>query len=375
MNKDMEGLENFVPLIEKSKGYDELKKDVIDSGICSGCGACAAFCDRVELTEDGSVPASECNMLIGAVKCNVQGICYDSCPHVSYSLPEFDEMTFGKKRDDPVLGQYLGAYAVRSKDKDILKKAQDGGAATSLLLASVNEGFADGAIVTGRDESWNVDSQATKDKEEITGGAGTKYARAPPVLRLGRHLRKTPRLAIVGTGCQIAGTRKLEKNFLSIMPKVDLTLIGLFCYENFPYSRLKEILEDRMGLKMEDVTKTDITKGKLFAWTKDGKKHAKPVKEFADLAPTSCDICRDFTATLSDLTCGSIGTDEGWTTVIVRSQRGMDLLNKAKEKGYIEVTDKVALEDVKKTGGFKKKKREKILEERIQKGLYNPVYS
>jgi coenzyme F420-reducing hydrogenase gamma subunit len=53
-----EGLENFVPLIQKSRGYDELKKDVIDSGICSGCGACAAFCDRVNLTEDGSVPAS-----------------------------------------------------------------------------------------------------------------------------------------------------------------------------------------------------------------------------------------------------------------------------------------------------------------------------
>ncbi|HDH28915.1 MAG TPA: coenzyme F420 hydrogenase subunit beta [Euryarchaeota archaeon] len=229
--------------------------------------------------------------------------------------------------------------------------------------------------MTGRDNSWNVDSSASKDKSEITGGAGTKYARAPGILRLGENLRKIPRLAIVGTGCQIAGTRKLEKKLLSAVPKAELTLIGLFCYENFPYARLKEIIEDRLGLKMEDVTKTDITKGKLFVWTKDGKTHEKPVKEFADLAPESCEICRDFTATFSDITCGSIGSDDGWTTVIVRSQLGMDLLNAAKEKGYIEISNKVDLEAVKKTGGFKGKKRAKVLSEREKEGKFVPDYS
>jgi coenzyme F420 hydrogenase subunit beta len=370
-----EGLENFVPLIQKSRGYEELKKDVIDSGICSGCGACAAFCDRVQLTEDGSVPASDCNMLTGAVKCNVEGICYDCCPHVTYSISELEDGVFGNTREDGILGHHIKALAVRSKDKNILKNAQDGGAATSLLLAAVNEGFSDAAIVTTRDASWNVDATTSKDKKDIATGAGTKYARAPPILKLGENLRKTPRLAVVGTGCQIAGTRKLEKKFLSAVEKVELTLIGLFCYENFPYTSLKKIIEEGFGLKMEDVTKTDITKGKMHIWTKNGKKHEKPIKEFADHAPVACDICRDFTATFSDLTCGSIGSESGWTTVIVRSQRGLDLLEKAKEKGYIEVSSKVDLEEVKKTGGFKKKKREKTLEERKKEGLFNPDYS
>jgi coenzyme F420 hydrogenase subunit beta len=371
----MEGLEKFVPLIEKSKGYDELKKEVIDSGICSGCGACAAFCDRVSLTEDGSVPASDCNMLIGAVKCNVEGICYDCCPHLSYSISEREEEVFGGKREDEILGHYIKAFAVRSRDKEVLKNAQDGGAATALLLAAVKEGFSDAAVLTSRDNVWNVDAAASNEKNDITRGAGTKYARAPQILKLGKNLRKTPRLAIVGTGCQIAGTRNLQKKLLSEIEKADLTLIGLFCYENFPYSTLKKIIDEKFGLKIENVTKTDITKGKMHIWTNDGKKHEKPVKEFADLAPTSCVICRDFTATLSDITCGSIGSDAGWTTVIVRSQRGMDLLKKAKEKEYIEVTDKVDLEDVKKTGGFKKKKRDRTLEERKNEGLFNPDYS
>lgn len=371
----MEGLENFVPLIQKSKGYEELKKDVIDSEICSGCGVCVAFCDKVNLTEGGSEPASDCSMLIGAVKCNIDGICYDSCPHVSYSIPELEDEVFGGRREDEILGHYIKAVAVRSKDKDILKNAQDGGAATAFLLATVKEGFADAAVVTTRDESWNVDADATSDKKDIAGGAGTKYARAPPVVKLGKNLRKMPRLAIVGTGCQIAGTRKLEKKFLSAVDKADLTLIGLFCYENFPYSSLKKIIEEGFGLKMADVTKTDITKGKMHIWTKDGKKHEKPIKEFADYTPTACVICRDFTATFSDLTCGSIGSGAGWTTVIIRSQRGLDLLEKAKEKGYIEVSDKVDLEEVKKTGEFKKKKRDKTLEEREKEGLFNPDYT
>ncbi len=371
----MEGLENFVPLIQRSRGYEELKKDVIDSGICSGCGACAAFCNRVELTEDGSVPASDCNMITGAVKCNIEGICYDCCPHVSYSIPEFEDEVFGGKREDPILGHYIKAAAVRSKDKDILKNAQDGGAATSLILAAIKEGFAEAGIVTGRDDSWNVGSSASKDKKEISESAGTKYVRAPPLLKLGDKLREIPKLAIVGTGCQIAGTRRLERKLLSSLPNVDLTLIGLFCYENFSYSSLKEIIEEGFGLKIGDVKKTDITKGKMKVWTKDGKLHTKPVKEFAEYAPISCVICRDFTATFSDIACGSIGSDDGWTTVIVRSQRGIDLLEKAEKKGYIEVTDKVDLEEVKKTGGFKKKKRDKALEERQKEGLFNPDYS
>jgi coenzyme F420 hydrogenase subunit beta len=208
----------------------------------------------------------------------------------------------------------------------------------------VSEGFSDAAVVTTRDNSWNVNSSASKDIKEITGGAGTKYARAPPILKLGKSLRKMPRLAIVGTGCQIAGTRKLERKFLTEVPKADLTLIGLFCYENFPYSTLKKIIEEKFGLKLEDVTKTDITKGKMHVWT-------------------------------TDITCGSIGTDPGWTTVIVRSQRGLDLLESAEKKGYIEVSDKVDLEEVKKTAGFKKKKREKTLDERKTEGLFNPDYS
>jgi coenzyme F420 hydrogenase subunit beta len=370
-----EGLENFVPLIQKSRGYDELKKDVIDSGICSGCGACAAFCDRVNLTEDGSVPASDCNMRTGAIKCNIDGICYDCCPHVSYKVSELEEKVFQAAREDEILGHYIKTFAVRSKDKDILKRAQDGGAATSLMLAAVNEGFSDSSVVTTRDETWDVDSKASADKKEILSGAGTKYARAPPILRLGENLRRKPRLCIVGTGCQIAGARKLEKEFLSTAPKVDLTLIGLFCYENFPYSALKKIVEEGFGVDIEKVVKTDITKGKMHIWTKDGKKLEKPIKEFADYAPTACMICRDFTATFSDLTCGSIGSDEGWTTVLVRSKRGLDLLEKAKEKGYIEVSEKVDVEEVKKTGGFKKKKRNKILEERKKEGLFIPEYS
>ena len=288
----MEGLENFVPLIKKSKGYEELKKDVIDSGLCSGCGACAAFCSRVELTEDGSVPASDCNMLIGGVTCNVDGICYDVCPHVSYSRTGLDKETFGDPRGDDTLGNYIKAHAVRAKDKEILKNAQDGGAATALLLAAAKEGFADASVVTNKDSSWAVDSKATADKKEISSAAGTKYARAPSILKLGENLRKTPRLAIVGTGCQVAGTRKLEKKLLATLPKVDLTLIGLFCYENFPYSKLKVILEKGFGLTVEDVVKTDITKGKFNVWTKDGKQHAKPVKDFSEYAPESCRYAR-----------------------------------------------------------------------------------
>jgi coenzyme F420 hydrogenase subunit beta len=155
---------------------------------------------------------------------------------------------------------------------------------------------------------------------------------------------------------------------------VELTLIGLFCFENFPYPCISKVIEKEFNVKMEDILKTDITKGKFIVTTKKGEELKKPVKTFNECVPEACELCTNFTAELADISCGSIGTDPGWSTVIVRSEKGLELFEKAKELGYIEVSDKVDLDAVRFNMGLKKKMRKATAEKREKEGKYVPEY-
>ncbi|MFQ6136915.1 MAG: Coenzyme F420 hydrogenase/dehydrogenase, beta subunit C-terminal domain [Candidatus Hydrothermarchaeales archaeon] len=372
---EMEGLETFVPLMERSKGFEELKKTIIDQGLCSSCGVCAAFCERVEWKDEGPEMIGDCNMEIGAVKCNVNGICYDHCPHVSFSVPELEKEVFGVEREDKEIGYYKRAVAARSKHRDILEKAQDGGAVTSLLLCAIENGFVDGASIATRTDDWKVDSIVAKGKEDLLKGSGTKYTRAPSVVNFGKSLREVRRLAVVGTGCQMTGARKVERTLLNDIPNIELLNIGLFCFENFPYDGLKEKIESEFKVSIGDVVKTDITKGKFIIWTKDGKRQEKSVKVFDEHVPEACLMCTNFTSTFSDISVGSIGSEDGWSTVIVRTDKGSELLDKAVEGGYLEIKDKVDLEKVRRNTELKYGKRDAAARKREEEGKIVPDYS
>lgn len=377
-------VETFVPLMKKSKGFEELKKLVIDQDICSGCSTCAAFCDRIKMDENGQAELEkDCNMDIGAIKCSEEGTCYDVCPMVSFSKPELEKEVFGEVRKDEDMGYYKKIVAARSKKKEILERAQDGGAVTSILAAALEAKLIDGTVVTNRTGEWATSSDLATTKEELIQGAGTKYARAPSTMKFGKSIRDVRRIALVGTGCQALGARRTFTSFLKdVIEKtkesdtpLDFALIGLFCFENFPYGCIKKALEREFGVKMKDIVKTDITRGKFIITKKDGSEDKKPVKTFDECVPEACNLCTDFTSEFSDISVGSVGTEDGWSTVIVRSEKGERLLENAVKLGYLEVTDEVDLDGIRKNAGIKKKKLAATAEAREKEGKYVPDYS
>ncbi len=375
--------ESFVPLMKKSLGWEGLKRDVVDQGICSACGACAAFCDRIEMDENGAKLARDCTLTAGSIKCSDNGMCYDDCPMVSHSRAEIDVETFGAARSDPVLGVHKKIIGVKAKDPKILERAQDGGAVTALLQCALGLGAMKGATVAQKGEDWKTSPEIAEAKDALAKAAGTKYMRTFTTTAFGKQFRKYRQLAMVGTGCQIEGARMIHVNLLkdafektkeSSAPLNSL-LIGLFCYENFPHSKITEKLHSVMGVKMEDVAKTDIIKGKVIVTKKNGEKVTHPVKDFNEIVPEACKLCTDFTSTYADISVGSVGTPDGWSTVIVRSDKGLELLEAAEKGGYIQVSNEVDVEAIKKTDSTKNAKREKTQQGRKEKGLIIPSYA
>ncbi len=375
----VEHFETFVPLLKRSKGFEELKKEVIDQDLCSGCGNCSAFCKNIDLDEN-SKPylVSDCTLEKGSIKCSLEGTCYDACPMVPYDFKKLEEKIFGSVGKDWI-GNYIKIVAARSKDKRILERCQDGGVATSLLIAAIENNFVNAVTIVKGWKFWKESVKVTNDINEIIEASGTKYLRSSTPNAFGKNLRYFRRIAVIGTGCQIAGIRKfmtesslknlIEKTKESEVP-VDVYLIGLFCYENFPMKDFEETIKQKYNITLEDIKKMDIKKGIVYIYTKDGREiKEKVAKALGKVAPSSCKLCKDFTARLSDISLGSVGTKAGYTTVIIRTKKGMELFEKAVEKGYIEVSEEVNVDEILKTAQSKLKYYEKEANRRKELGL------
>ncbi len=137
---------------------------------------------------------------------------------------------------------------------------------------------------------------------------------------------------MVGTPCQILAATKMDR-FMDEFP-VDLK-IGLFCMENFSYTYMKEMLKE-YNVDMNDVKQCRIEKGHLWLYKKDEEIIKIPLEKAKRCMRKNCQICMDFTSEQSDVSVGSVGSPEGWSTVVIRTDEGLKLVEAAENDNYIE---------------------------------------
>jgi coenzyme F420 hydrogenase subunit beta len=90
-----------------------------------------------------------------------------------------------------------------------------------------------------------------------------------------------------------------------------------------------------LGIDLADVVKVNV-KGKVIVSLKDGSDVVIPLKDARPLANEWCHHCPDFSAEHADISCGGLGM-EGWTMVLIRTERGKDFFDRAVAAGALEV--------------------------------------
>lgn len=286
---------------------------------------------------------------------------------------------------DNFLGNYASVVAARSSDKSILKGAQDGGIVTQLFAYALEEGIIDGAIVAGPgEEPWKPEPIVATTVEELLAARGTKYNISPNMQLIKEATRSygLDKVGIVGTPCQIQALRKgqLYPVGLRDVPDKIALAVGIFCMENFPYQSIVQLVEDHANTKLENVTKMDIGKGKFWVYTGRGATVQLPLKITHKYEQAGCHVCLDYVSNLADVSTGSVGSPDGWSTVFVRTKNGEDIWAKAIAAGCFETKPiesvKPGLDLVTKLATEKITKNRKTLEERLSfgvgKGLRNP---
>ncbi len=318
-----------------TQGFNALEQDIVLRGLCSGCGTCATVCPEKAIEVD------EFPRLVG--ECTDCGYCIYQCPR-SFLNPEAIEKDIHGQISRDSLGWAEIKAGVRAKAKKNNEDFQDGGFVTTLLAYAFEKGIIDGALVTGSTEDWKPVPMLVTSVEELKGTAGSKYTNSAVLSPLQEAKEKgLKKLAVVGLVCQIEGLRKIQHypiDCVGLKDRVEFT-VALFCKGNFLYKGLMEdLIRDKYSIELEKIKKIDI-KGKEVIVT-TGKGVVKiPLDGAKEHEREGCKMCSDFTSRLSDFSVGSVGSHNGYTTVLARTKKAADILKKMQKDKVIVTSKKV----------------------------------
>ncbi|MEA2076375.1 MAG: Coenzyme F420 hydrogenase/dehydrogenase, beta subunit C-terminal domain [Euryarchaeota archaeon] len=327
--------------------------------VCCYCGACAAFLpDFKKYEEEEIVFDKGCGGTVSKGFCfsfcprsfAACRLCEGECPRMEYGVCDFSPCA--SSPEGRILGYYKEMTSARATDKGLREVGQDGSVITAMLYEALKTGFIDAAVVATRTEDWRAEPFVATTPEEVLLGIGPKYTACPSVLGVWEAIdRGYEKIAMVGTGCNVEAVRRLQALHDSSLEldRVKL-LIGLFGTEEFWHRDLVTFLSEREGIDIREVERFYVSKGNFIVITEE-KEFIIPTKDLDHCVRDTCRICEDFSSQLADVSAGSSGSPVGWTTLILRTKVGEELVNASASAGIIE-TKQMDSEGIKKMERF-----------------------
>ena len=310
---------------------------------CTGCGACYIACPQKAITlierNDGFLYPS-----IDTEKCISCGLCMKSC----HAL-DIEDLT------EPV-----SSYAVQHKDKLKLKESTSGGAFWALADVVVRQhGVVYGCVY---DEEYNASIRRAETLREIVPMHGSKYVWSSSVesyLQAEQDLKDHKTVLYVGLPCQVAGLRHFLKKEYSNLYLVDILCGGApspYAFKKY----LDTLSTDKAGLHFQFRDKELHGSGVDCTYYLNGRKHHEDYVQnafyfsFSSKSKISCRLScyackyRSIQRT-SDLTIGdywgvehyhgSFNSREGVSVVLVNSEKGRSLFEKASGQLLLQESD------------------------------------
>ncbi|MDO9230539.1 MAG: Coenzyme F420 hydrogenase/dehydrogenase, beta subunit C-terminal domain [Syntrophales bacterium] len=319
-------------------GQKELEEQVLRAGLCTGCGACVNLCPYQAIHHDRTVTLHACDL--------AQGRCYTCCPRTPADLDDLRRKLYEEMDCTPELGAVKGFFVARAADEGVRRGAQHGGTVTTLVTLALREGLIDAAVLAGEGEGLLPHSVTITDAEVAAKMGKSRFVVSPTVAEFNRICRgDAAKIGVVATPCQALALAKMRTQPVSEVEngieKLHL-VVGLFCGWALSWQKLAALLKAKTEL--DQVTGMDIPPSRyhtLEVYTR-GETIRVSLDEVNPCVREACHSCDDMTAEFSDLSVGSARLPEGWEAsrswnqVIVRTQRGMDLLELARHRGVLE---------------------------------------
>ena len=326
----------------------ELKAEVIDAKLCTGCAGCVVACPHDVIGynhEAGGYTPFHLEEELGPDNC-VHGekgctSCTRACPRFRLWEHQANEHLFDRDREpDEVAGIYQDIMLTRASDDMVHQMGQDGGLVSAILLWAMEHDYVDAALTSYFENddmtTWKAVPGVASTRDEVLKGAGSRYTYSANTLALDEALEQGhKRLAMVGMSCQSSIAPTMWSRKIGKISKPIVFNIGLLCSKTFDDAIFEELFWAKYGLPKAEMTKMNI-KGVFQIWMKDGSYHEINLKECHAWTREGCTHCPDFAAEHADVSCGGIGENADWTLTIVRTELGREIISRMIADGSIE---------------------------------------
>ena len=316
-------------LISVKGGPRELQKSVLSQGLCSACGACTSLCPYIDMVEGkGAIIIEDCGLK--------EGKCFDFCPRTFVDVAFLNAHVVGKVRSDIALGSYISIIKARAKDSEIRSTAQYGGVVSALAIFALENDVVDAFVLADSRDGICAKPKIAKDRTDVLKCAGSKYIISPVVEKVIKTINHIDaEVGFVGTPCQVMAIRKMQTSkFENNADRVKFS-IGLFCTWALN-TDAKIFLSDKLGsLK---VLKLDVPPppANVFIVQTEREKIQFPLDDLRRFIMPACNVCFDMTNEFADISVGMVEGEVSWNTVIVRTNKGEKILQKAVNDGFLE---------------------------------------
>ncbi|NLN00753.1 MAG: hypothetical protein GX174_02465 [Lentisphaerae bacterium] len=353
------------------EGFDLLKRDCINSGMCVVCGACQVVCPTKAITMKryswGLNP--ELNGHCVDEPCTR---CFDVCPAREVPISRIERTFFGRVAGEdglpPELGVIRNVYSGHATDPEVHGASVSGGVVSSILIHALEKGTIDGAVLAGYDteQGWIATAKVATDRAGVLACAGSKYQPHAQLLGLDEAIRMgLKKIAITCTPCHAVAVRKMmmDEAFADIGSRIALVISNI-CGAHWSTHGTEWLICKKMGLRLEDVAgityRARPFPGDFHVRLRDGTVRVAPfVNHFlsllAQFTPEECRYCLEKVALSGDIVVGDTwhhprlcpsllsgytqadaDRDEtiasalrGATMVVVRSERGQAFVDQA----------------------------------------------
>jgi len=327
--------------------WAHLYREVVTSGLCTGCAGCVIACPYDVLGYDdtgGRYKPFHIEADGGLDDCThgERGctLCTRACPRFREWETEIDTFLFGREREiDELAGVAKDIVLARATDPDVHERGQDGGLVSAILIWALENDYIDAALVSyleGDGSTWKAKPGVARNRDEVLAAAGSRYTYSANTLAYSEAIAGgAERVAMVGMSCMSSAPPIMAARKAGKVARRFALNIGLLCSKTFDDAIFTELFEAKYGLARQDMVKMNI-KGVFQIWMRNGDYHEIPLKECHAWTREGCKSCPDFAAEHADISTGGIGAFNDWTLTVVRTDRGREVLEGLVADGRVE---------------------------------------
>jgi len=314
-------------------------KDVLDNGLCLGCGLCGID-DSIEMKYSHKL--GQYIPILPENEKTIDSNIFDICPGKGYEIKRMSRSLYNINNNSysVELGYVNNQYVAHSVNEQVLNNASSGGIITQIILYLLEKKIVDKAVVTKFVYTKNgprAKAIITDSTIEILESQGSKYCPVDMSEVIKKLKYSKDKIVFVGTPCQIAGLRKIQKYYISFKKNIVLT-ISNFCGGIKNYNNVN-ILARRNKIDYRSISYFRFRGGGQpgSMIMKDQKsevsiEYPRYTGQTGISKHLRCHLCVDATGELADISCGDawisryLKNKYPWSIIITRTQFASDII-------------------------------------------------